>query len=297
MALISVFTDGARGYSVAPGIFATPMRNLLLRVIRGVLLCTALACAHTLLASSGTVTQADAALLHALHNHNRAAIAALLDPDFTWIDSRGKTQNRAMVLQNSPPPANAGEQIQVRQYGNAAVVRADRGQMHVLRIWARRQKGWRALLYQEVLQVAKSETPGPGSSDCENPCRSIPFTPQTENEKAAIASWQGVMRAMATNDAETYARLIADEFTATDTHHARPFSKSDRLTQIEKLKQTGAHSAPPPLVSARMFDLGQTVLMIAREQRPNGKPYFNTRMWVDRDGRWQMLFSFNTRLE
>lgn len=271
------------------------MRNLLL-VIR-VLLCAALVCAHPLLASSGTVTQADAALLQALHNRDHAAVRALLDPEFTWIDSRGKSQNRAMVMQNFPSPANAGEQIQVREYGAAAVVRADRGQTHVLRIWVQRPAGWRALLYQEVLQVAKSETPGPGSSDCENPCRSIPFTPQTANEKAAIASWQGVMRAMATNDADAYARLIADEFTATDTHHARPFSKSDRLQQIQKLKQTGAHSAPPPLVSARMFDLGQTVLMIAREQRPNGSPYFNTRMWAHRDGRWQMLFSFNTRIE
>jgi hypothetical protein len=46
-----------------------------------------------------------------------------------------------------------------------------------------------------------------------------------------------------------------------------------------------------------MFDLGQTVMMIAREQRPGAKAYFNTRMWVHRDGRWQMLFSFNTRIE
>jgi hypothetical protein len=248
---------------------------------------------------AGYPTQADAALLHGLASHDRTAIAALLDPDFTWIDSQGKSQDRARVLQNFPSPANGAEQIQVREFGNAAVVRIDHGQMHVLRIWVQRPAGWRALLYQEVLQVTKSETPGPGpdSRDCENPCRSIPFTPQTENEKAAIGSWQGVMRAMANNDAEAYARLIADEFTATDTHHARPFSKSDRLAQIRKLKQTGAHSAPPPLVSARMFDLGQTVVMIAREQRPNSKPYFNTRMWVYRDGRWQMLFSFNTRIE
>jgi hypothetical protein len=259
---------------------------------------TLLACAQPLVAAAqGAVTQADGALLHAVANHNRAAVAALLDPDFTWIDSRGKSQDRPMMLQTFPSPANSGEQVQVREYGNAAVVRADRGQMHVLHIWVRRPAGWRALLYQEVLQVAKSETPGAGASDCENPCRSIPFTPQTENEKAAVVSWQGVMRAMADNDADAYGRLIADEFTATDTHHARPFSKSDRLAQIRKLKQTGAHSAPPPLVSARMFDLGETVLMIAREQRPNGKPYFNTRMWVHRDGRWQMLFSFNTRIE
>lgn len=258
----------------------------------------ALACAYPLLgAQQVTVAQADAALLHALARRDRTAVAALLDPGFIWIDSQGKSQERAMVVQNFPSPANAGEPIQVREYGNAAVVRADRERKHVLRVWVRRPAGWRALLYQEVLQVAKSETPGPGSSDCENPCRSIPFTPQTENEKAAIASWQGVMRAMANNDADAYARLIADEFTATDTHHSRPFSKADRLAQIQKLKQTGAHSAPPPLVSARMFDLGQTVLMIAREQRPSGKPYFNTRMWVSRDGRWQMLFSFNTRIE
>ncbi|HYL95568.1 MAG TPA: nuclear transport factor 2 family protein, partial [Terriglobales bacterium] len=112
-------------------------------------------CAFPLVAdNSEAVTQADAALLHALAPHDRAAMGALLDPEFTWIDSQGRTQNRAMVMRNLPPPANAGEQIQIREYGNAAVVRADRGQMHVLRIWARRQKGWRALLYQEVLQVA-----------------------------------------------------------------------------------------------------------------------------------------------
>ena len=37
--------------------------------------------------------------------------------------------------------------------------------------------------------------------------------------------------------------------------------------------------------------------LIAREQRPNTKAYFNTRMWVKRDGRWQMLFNLNTRIE
>ena len=273
------------------------IRKVLVRVSRTALFCSVLACAWPLLASSGTVAQTDAALLHALGSRDRAGTEAVLDPEFTWIDSRGASQDRSIMLRNFPAPANSNEQIQVREYGNAAVVRTDRGQMHVIRIWVRRPAGWRLLLYQEVLQVVKSENPGSGSSDCENPCRSIPFTPQTESEKAAIVSWQGVMRAMATNDAEAYASLIADEFTATDTHHSRPFSKSDRLAQIQKLKQTGAHSVPPPLVSARMFDLGETVLMIAREQRPNGKPYFNTRMWVNRDGRWQMLFSFNTRIE
>jgi len=38
-------------------------------------------------------------------------------------------------------------------------------------------------------------------------------------------------------------------------------------------------------------------LAVASEQRPGAKSYFNTRMWVKRDARWQMLFSFNTRME
>jgi hypothetical protein len=46
-----------------------------------------------------------------------------------------------------------------------------------------------------------------------------------------------------------------------------------------------------------MFDLGNTVMMVAKEQRPGAKSYFNTRMWIRRDAHWQMLFSFNTRIE
>ena len=86
------------------------------------------------------------------------------------------------------------------------------------------------------------------------------------------------MSAMANNDANAYAPLIADEFTATDTHHDRAYTKADRLAQINKQKQTGVRSVPPALFSARMFDFGEAVMMIAREQRANAKAYFNTRM-------------------
>ena len=102
---------------------------------------------------------------------------------------------------------------------------------------------------------------------------------------------------MTENDPEAYSPLIAEEFTATDTYHDRPYTKTDRLSQISEQKQKGKRSAPPELVSAEMFDFGDSVLMVAKEQRPGGKSYFNSRMWVKRDARWQMLFSFNTRIE
>jgi len=243
--------------------------------------------------------QADHALIQAFASADKSALNQLFDPEFTWIDANGKSLARRQVLERPPNLGNANVEPQFRAYDNVVVLRASRERLHVLRIWVHRESGWRIMLYQEVQQVEKSEpTPAPiASGDCENPCKSIPFAPETRSEKEAIASWQGVMRAMANNDADAYAPLIADEFTATDTHHDRPYTKSDRLAQIKKQKLAGARSAPPELTGARMFDFGETVMMLAREQRPGGKAYFNTRMWVERGGRWQMLFSFNTRIE
>ena len=252
------------------------------------------------------VLEADRALVRLLSLGDKAspqdylALDELLDEDFTWIDSNGKSLIKPEVLKNFPVLANPDVGLQEHIYGRSAVVRANRGRAQVMRVWARRASGWRLMLYQEVTLVVKSEPPvadGAGISDCENPCKDIPFHPETPSEQEVIASWQGVMRAMAHKDADAYAPLIAEEFTATDTHHDRAYSKADCIEQINKQKQSGVQSVPPPLLSARMFDFGDTVMMIAREQRANAKAYFNTRMWVKREGRWQMLFSFNTRIE
>ena len=252
------------------------------------------------------VLEADRALVRLLSLGDKTspqdhlALDELLDKDFIWIDSNGKSLIKPEILKNFPALANPDAELQEHTYGRSAVVRANRGRVQVMRVWARRASGWRLMLYQEVTLVVKSEPPvadGAGMSDCENPCKDIPFHPETPSEKEVIASWQGVMRAMALKDAGAYAPLIAEEFLATDTHHDRAYSKADRIEQINKQKQSGVQSVPPPLVSARMFDFGDTVMMIAREQRANAKAYFNTRMWVKREGRWQMLFSFNTRIE
>jgi Domain of unknown function (DUF4440) len=256
------------------------------------------AAAPLLADDSSPVRQVDKAFIQALVQKDASSAANFLAADFTWIDSAGKRLTRAAVLQSFPAVANADVEPQVRVYGDTAVVRVNRGRMNVLRVWVKRGEGWRVQLYQEVLQVEKSEPPaGKTSVECVNPCKTIPFEPQTTNEKEAIASWQGVMRAMAESDAEGYSPLIADEFTATDTFHDRPFTKTDRLAQINKQKTTGVRAAPQELRDAEMFDFGETVMMIAHEQRPGAKFYFNTRMWVKRDGRWQMLFSLNTQIE
>jgi hypothetical protein len=279
--------------------------------IIGVMVCAGLSVALVSRSNAGSddrqsVLESDRAFIQLLGKGEKAlpdhhfALNALVDDDFMWIDSKGKTLTKPQALKTIPTPANADVEVQERNYGQAAVIRANRGKVQVLRVWIKRATGWRVVIYQEVTMVEKSEPPvaaDSGSKECDNPCKSIPFQPETPSEREAIASWQGVMHAMANNDAESYAPLIADEFTATDTHHDRSYTKADRLSQINKQKLAGAKSVPPALDSARMFDFGETVMMIAREQRANAKAYFNTRMWVKREGRWQMLFSFNTRIE
>ena len=247
---------------------------------------------------AASLLHADSDLVHAFQNKNANTTAKLLSPDFVWIDSNGKRLTRAETLASFPAMNNTNLISDERIYGNSGVVRANRGKVNVLRVWANVKNDWQLLLYQEVTQVEISETVNTeASGECVNPCKEIPFQPATASGKEAIASWQSVMKAMAENDADAFAPLIADEFTATDTFHDRPYTKADRLAQIRKQKEPGKHNAPPELVSAEMFDLGETVVMIAREQRRGAKAYFNSRMWVQRDARWQMLFSFNTRIE
>jgi hypothetical protein len=266
----------------APILIVGPSKNLILLVA----------------ADTPSAFAVDHAFLDSLATKDKTAAAQLLRPDFSWIDSRGKRLRHSEFLENLPPAANADVVAEQGLYGDVAVIRADRRKVHVLRVWVKGTAGWRLLLYQEVTQVEKTEPAGGvATTECENPCKTIPFQPQTQSEKEAVASWQGVMSAMASNDAAAYARLIAEEFTATDTYHDRPYTKADRLAQIEKQKTRGIRSAPPELLSAQMLDFGETVMMIAREQRKGAKAYFNTRMWVKRDVRWQMLFSFNTRIE
>jgi hypothetical protein len=66
------------------------------------------------------------------------------------------------------------------------------------------------------------------------------------------------MKALADNDADAYSPLIADEFTATDRYHHRPYTNNDRLSQIDKQKVSGTSSSPPELLSAEMLDFGNT---------------------------------------
>lgn len=274
----------------------------------GVLFCSQLA---TTLSISGTAAaqepnalQADREFVQAAVKHDTAALSRLLDADFTWTDADGKTLSRADVLSSTPKPAlgNEVDAHQMRQTRSQVLaVMADRDKTHLLRIWVRRGSSWRLLVYHEVtLGLQQSGPPGPATSGvaaCENPCKTVPFHPKNEDEQAIIASWQALETGVTNHDAAAWSPHIADEFTMLGSTNDHPLTKADRISTLNLQKQTGRGTAPAPLVSAQMFDFGDSVVMTCLHQPYTGKPVHVTRLWIKRDGKWIMSLSFQTTIQ
>jgi len=243
------------------------------------------------------VLQADHRFVTAIAKSDTKTAATLMDQNFTWTDSAGKTLDRSAVLQSLPTPAGGGESnaaVKERTYGDVAVVTSVVGRVHTVRIWTHRQSGWRALVYHEATLAEKSEPPKPGPPDCENPCKTLPYQPKNTAEQGIIRSWQALETAVTNHDSAGWAPHVADEFILINSNNDHVFTKADRMAILDKQKANGSGSAPVPLVSARMFDFGDAVIMTAQHQRGDAKPIHVSRVWIKRDGHWVMAFSEQT---
>jgi len=258
---------------------------------------------QTVAAQEPAALQADREFVQAAAKSDSAALGKLLDQDFTWTDADGKTISRANVLGSVPKPAlgdEAGAHQQLQKRSQVEAVMADRDKTHVLRLWVKRGSAWRLLVYHEVaLGRQGSALPAPTSDvrECENPCKSLPFKPKNEDEQAIIASWQALETGVTNHDAEVWAPHIADEFAMLGSTNDHPLTKADRISTLNLQKQTGRGTAPAPLVSAQMFDFGDSVVMTCLHQPYTGKPVHVSRLWIKRDGKWIMSISFQTTLQ
>lgn len=247
------------------------------------------------------VLQTDRAFVQAAAKGDTAAASRFLDAEFSWTDSAGATLSRTEVLKSIPKPTLGNEsdaEVKERTYGDVGTVMAARGKVHALRIWVKRSAGWRVLVYHEVTQLDQAPAAaGSGVNDCENPCSSVPFKPANEVERAIIASWQALETGVTAHDAEAWAPHVADEFVQISSNSDHPINKAGRMATLNKQKQSGVGSAPAPLVSARMFDFGDTVVMTCLHQPYTGKPIHVSRVWIKRDGNWIMSISFQTTIQ
>ncbi|MFI5057906.1 MAG: nuclear transport factor 2 family protein [Candidatus Acidiferrales bacterium] len=245
------------------------------------------------------VLQADHSFVQAISKSDSVSLGKLLDADFAWTDSDGKTQTKAEILGNLPTPvAGYDSTAKERTYGDVGTVQASSGKAYVLRVWVKRPSGWRALVYHEVVQLAVPPAAGgPGVKDCENPCKKLPYHPQNEVEQGVISSWQELETAVTNHDSAGWAPHVAEEFILVSSNNDHPVNKEGRMAVLDKQKQAAAGSAPAPLVSALMFDFPDTVVMTGLHQPFHGKPIHVSRVWIKRDGKWVLSISYQTTVQ
>ncbi|MBZ5642115.1 MAG: nuclear transport factor 2 family protein [Acidobacteriia bacterium] len=240
----------------------------------------------------------DQDFVEALARNDAAGLGRLLEDDFTWTDAQGRTLDKTRVLATMPLPA-LGDENQVDEQDfvdkKIAIHRVQRGNTYVLRVWVKHGMAWRVLAYQEVsTSVAPPQTDS-GSGECENPCKTVPFTPRTDAEREVIESYQAVERAVTAHDSAAWGSHIANDFFAVTSNSDRPLDKQTRMAGLDHQKQGGI--APFPLSSARMFQYGDTMVMISQQQPANGKALHVTRIWVKQQKTWLEIFSYQTTIQ
>ena len=232
---------------------------------------------------------------------------SLLDLNFTWTDSSGNTRGKSEIMQDFRSgkvlPTEAGDgrsgsrfilgTISAHAYGQIGLVQIHSGNLYVLHIWANHGTGWRLLLYHAVSTGMPPSTE-PGAGVCENPCNTVPFQPQSEDEREVIHAYQAVERAVAAHNSTEWGAHIADDFFAVTSNSDRPLDKATRMAGLDNQKVAGI--APFPLVTARMFEFGDAMVMTSVQQPERGLPLRVTRVWFKRNGAWLEAYSYQTTI-
>ena len=225
----------------------------------------------------------------------------VLDPDFTWTDAAGKTRERAAIVQvlksgdGLPRETEHGYPAgKVHIYGRAGVVQESSGHLYVLRVWGKRKETWQLLVYQAV-SIGAPPAASSGTDECDNPCKSVPFEPQNEAQTEVIHAYQAVERAVTAHDSAAWGAHIGEEFFAVTSNSDRPLDKATRMAGLDNQRVGGI--APFPLVSARMFQFGDAMVMASRQQPKGGSPLHVTRVWVKRGSSWLEVFSYQTTIQ
>jgi hypothetical protein len=250
-----------------------------------------------------TILQLDHSLVQAIQKQDRRAIDKLLDSDFTWIDADGISSGRQQVLNDPASFAKGGESesdLKAFNYGRAGSVFGVQQGAHFERVWVKRPAGWRVLVYQQVPDRAPS-TPGygagvPVSAGCDNPCKTIPYKPTTDADREVVASFEGMNTAIFQSDPDGWSKHVGEEDFGI-TPGGGLVTKSNRIAALKKQQTENKPGVPPPLLSARLFDFGDTVVMTAIHQPRIGKPHHFTRIWVKRDDRWQLVAGAQTEIQ
>ncbi len=257
--------------------------------------------------------QADTSLQLALRKKDAKAVGALFDPQFSWTNEDGQTHSSAQFLKDAAAGTAVGDteytDVKAHEYGQLAVVtgigkRTGHAGTFFARVWVKRPAGWLLLTHQDTPILAKgapSQQVAPGgkgavvASDCENPCRTLPYSPKTAEQKEVVKAYQAVETAVATHDEKTWAYHVADEFVGIGRRYiGTPDTKAGRVGQIGIATN---RVLLPKMLWGQAYVFGDAGIIIADHQPVGEPPYHVIRVWVNRDGRWQLFHRQETTIK
>jgi hypothetical protein len=262
---------------------------------------------------NAAVLQADTSLQLALKKKDAKAAAPLLDEQFTWTNESGQTLKSAQFLREAAAGTAVGDteytDVKAHDYGQLAVVtgigkRTGHTGTFFARVWVKRPTGWLLLTHQDTAILAKLPTPPKppdaakttaAAPDCENPCRTIPYEPKSAGQKEIVKAYQAVETAVTSHDAKTWAYHVADEFVGIGRQYAgSPDTKAGRVGQIGIVSN---RVVLPKMIWGEAFVFGDAGIIIADHQPAGEPPYHVIRVWVNRDGRWQLFHRQETTIK
>ncbi len=266
------------------------------------------------------VLEADQALGAAMRGDDKSVARKLLSLQFTFVDADGKVHERKDFLADlksasAAPPSDPAVKI----YGRIGMVTgrrksADGRDVFFLDIWAKQKRAWRALVSQDVvLAEAEAQRGAPIKPDaaerkklrqitkfldCKNPCETIPYRVRSPAEQDIVNTFQTIEKATFAHDAAEYAKHMADEF----VHYrsdSPPIPKSERVAEIEDQKKQNTPALLTAIQSMRLWVYGDGAAMISDNGVPDDtQPLLRiARVWMKRNGQWQMVISVQTDVE
>jgi hypothetical protein len=144
-------------------------------------------------------------------------------------------------------------------------------------------------------QTAAAASSQPAATDCDNPCRTLPYQPKDPDKAAVVKAYQAVETAVTSHDSKTWADHVADEFVGIGRRYTgTPDTKAGRVGQIGVVSN---RVVLPKMLWGEAFVFGDAAIIIADHQPVGEPPYRVIRVWVNRDGRWQLFHRQETTIE
>jgi hypothetical protein len=252
--------------------------------------------------------EVDESFAKAFSTGDRAVAGTFLDKDFTWTDKDGKTRNRAETLDDLTQFARGRTgyaEIHSYRYQKLALTFGSQEVSRFVRIWVRHSSGWLIFaeldtpIYRAIAPAANTPSAPPtaeDSAECDNPCHTLPYKPNSEAQEEVIKEWQQTKIDEWHPNAADWGTHVAEEFELINDRGA--LNKEQRVKIAYDNEAKGREVPGDPIVSMGMYQFGDAMVMISHHSAHSGKgPYYNLRVFIHRDGHWPLVWSQQTTVK